>query len=98
MPVTIFISCASQAVTRVASAYLGLNGHPDYISLIGSFVVSLLGNLYAIAFSGTAFSVMLTGIWLLVPTGLASAGGLSSTYQPGQDEYTQSLDLARKSM
>ena len=97
MPVSIAISCASQAVTRVVVAKFGLTGHPDYIALMGSFVVSLFGNLYAYFCGRTAFSVMLTGIWLLVPSGLASAGGITSTLQSGQDEYTQALDLARKS-
>ena len=47
---------------------------------------------------GTAFTIMLTGIWLLIPTGLAEAGGLSSSYTaPEEDEYTESLELARKS-
>lgn len=97
MPATIIISCASQAVTKVVAARVGLTGHPDYTALLGSFVVSFLGNLYAVVSSGTAFSVMLTGIWLLIPGGLAAAGGLTSQYVPGQDEYTQALELARKS-
>ena len=98
MPVMILISCASYAVTQLCNRKLGLAGHPDYAALIGSFVVSLLGNLYSRKFKGTAFTTMLTGIWLLIPTGLAETGGLSSNYTaPGQDEYTESLDLARKS-
>ena len=98
MPVMIGISCISYVVTALANRKMGLAGHPDYTALLGSFVVSLLGNLYSRKFGGTAFTVMLTGIWLLIPTGLAEAGGLSSTYTaPGEDEYTESLTLARKS-
>ena len=97
MLVSIAISCACQAVTRVVAKYVGLNGHPDYTALIGSFVVSLLGNIYGLVATRTAFSVMASGIWLLIPTGLAAAGGLSSSYGSGQDEYTMALDLARKS-
>ncbi|KAL5487451.1 PRM10_3 [Sanghuangporus weigelae] len=96
MPVMILISCASTAVTKVANRHMALSGHPDYTALLGSFVVSLLGNLYSRKMGGTAFTIMLTGIWLLIPTGLAQAGGLSSSYiAPGEDEYTESLDLAR---
>ncbi|KAL5527994.1 hypothetical protein ACEPAG_6795 [Sanghuangporus baumii] len=96
MPVMILISCASTAVTKVANWHMALSGHPDYTALLGSFVVSLLGNLYSRKMGGTAFTIMLTGIWLLIPTGLAEAGGLSSSYiAPGEDEYTESLDLAR---
>lgn len=98
MPVMILISCTSTAVTQLANRRMGLSGHPDYTALLGSFVVSLLGNIYSRKMGGTAFTIMLTGIWLLIPTGLAEAGGLSSSYTaPGEDEYTESLDLARKS-
>ncbi|KAH8111968.1 DUF1212-domain-containing protein [Phellopilus nigrolimitatus] len=97
MPVMVLISCTSTAVTQLANRRMGLAGHPDYTALLGSFVVSLLGNVYARKMGGTAFTIMLTGIWLLIPTGLAEAGGLSSSYSsPGQDEYTESLELARK--
>lgn len=98
MPVMILISCCSFAVTRLANVKMGFSGHPDYTALLGSFVVSLLGNMYSRRFGGTAFTIMLTGIWLLIPTGLAEAGGLSSSYAaPGEDEYTEALELARKS-
>lgn len=98
MPVMILISCCSYAVTQLANLKMGLAGYPDYAALLGSFVVSLLGNLYSRHFGGTAFAVMLTGIWLLIPNGLADAGGLSGSYaDPDEDEYTRSLDLARKS-
>ncbi|THH04384.1 hypothetical protein EW145_g5560 [Phellinidium pouzarii] len=98
MPVMVLISCTSTAVTQFANRHMGLSGHPDYTALLGSFVVSLLGNVYSRKMGGTAFTIMLTGIWLLIPTGLAEAGGLASSYTaPGEDEYTQSLYLARKS-
>lgn len=98
MPVMIAISCVSYAVTHLCSVKLGLSGHPDYTALLGSFIVSMLGNMYSRRMGGTAFTIMLTGIWLLIPTGLAQTGGLSSSYiTPGQDEYTMTLDLARKS-
>lgn len=98
LPVMVLISCASVAATKIANTRLGLAGHPDYTALLGSFVVSLLGNIYARRFGGTAYTIMLTGILLLIPTGLAEAGGLASSYTgSGEDEYTQALDLARKS-
>jgi hypothetical protein len=67
MPVMILISCISNAVTRVVNRRFGLSGHPDYAALVGSFIVSLLGNMWSRKFGGTAFTVMLTGIWLLIP-------------------------------
>ncbi|TDL17367.1 hypothetical protein BD410DRAFT_550158 [Rickenella mellea] len=97
MVVMVMISCVSSGLTRYVNIKLGLGGHPDYVSLIGSFVVSALGNLCSRKIGGMAFTIMLTGMLLLIPTGLAEAGGLSNSYTgPGEDEYTNSLELARK--
>ena len=63
----IAISCISNAVTQLGNRKFGLSGHPDYAALLGSFIVSLLGDLWSRKFGGTAFTVMLTGIWLLIP-------------------------------
>ena len=63
----IIISCISNAVTKVGNHKFGLSGHPDYGALVGSFIVSMLGNLWSRKFGGTAFTVMLTGIWLMIP-------------------------------
>ncbi|KAI5123301.1 hypothetical protein M0805_009322 [Coniferiporia weirii] len=97
MAVMVSIACISFWITRLCNLTLGLSNHPDYVSLIGSWLVGILGNGYSRRFGGTAFTAMLTGILLLVPDGLSAAGGLAQTYQgQGQDEYTQSLTLARK--
>jgi hypothetical protein len=67
MVVMVMISCVSSGLTRYVNIKLGLGGHPDYVSLIGSFVVSALGNMYSRKMGGTAFTIMLTGILLLIP-------------------------------
>ena len=116
MIIMVGVACISFAITRYANLQWELSNHPDYVALIGSFVVGILGNVYSRKYGGTAFTTMLTGILLLVPVrlfltpmlpfklmvscfqdGLAAAGGLADNYQSGQDEYTQSLALARKS-
>ncbi|TDL27546.1 DUF1212-domain-containing protein [Rickenella mellea] len=97
MLVMVVIACVSFGITRAANLQWGLSAHPDYVSLLGSWIVGILGNGYSRRFGGTAFTAMLTGILLLVPDGLSAAGGLAQNYHgPGQDEYTQSLTLARK--
>ena len=53
LPAMVLISCASVAVTTAANTHLGLAGHPDYTALLGSFVVSLLGNVYERRFGGS---------------------------------------------
>ncbi|PAV16160.1 hypothetical protein PNOK_0778000 [Pyrrhoderma noxium] len=67
MLVIMVIACASFSVARLCNTYLGLKNHPDYVALIGSLVASILGNSYARLFGGTAYTVMLSGILLLVP-------------------------------
>lgn len=98
LPVMVFISCTSSAVMMVAKTQFGLAGHPEYSALIGSFVVSLLGNVYARRYGGMAFTIMVTGIWLLIPLGLVEAGGLASPQTTSEEDvYTQAIDLATKS-
>ncbi len=67
MFVMVLIACVSFTFTRLANTYWGLSNHPDYVSLIGSWFVGVLGNAYSRRFGGTAFTSMLTGILLLVP-------------------------------
>lgn len=74
MLVMVSISCVSSGLTRYANIKLGLAGHPDYVALIGSFVVSVLGNLYSRRMGGTAFTTMLTGILLLIPVRRVRSG------------------------
>lgn len=67
MIVMVSIACVSFWITRLCNTYFGLHNHPDYVSLIGSWIVGILGNGYSRRFGGTAFTAMLTGILLLVP-------------------------------
>lgn len=67
MIVMVTIACISFWITRLCNITLGLSNHPDYVSLVGSFLVGTLGNGYSRRFGGTAFTAMLTGILLLVP-------------------------------
>lgn len=71
MIVMVSIACVSFTFTRLANSFWGLENHPDYVALIGSFSVGLFGNLYSRKFGGTAFTSMLTGILLLVPVSLS---------------------------
>lgn len=72
MVVMVCIACVSFLATRFANLHWGLANHPDYVALIGSFVVGVLGNAYSRKFGGTAFTAMLTGILLLVPVRFCS--------------------------
>ena len=85
-------------LTRAAYRYWGFANNPDYVSAFGSFCIGIVGNAYSRKFGGTAFTAMLTGVVLLVPEGLATAGGIAVNYHQKTDgEYVENLDLARRS-
>ncbi|KAF8505618.1 hypothetical protein F5888DRAFT_1650573, partial [Russula emetica] len=71
--VMVIISCISFAANKAANHFIF--NRSDVVSAIGAFAVGLLGNIYSRMFSGTAFTVMVTGVLFLVPSGLSQAGG-----------------------
>jgi len=71
--VMVIISCVSFVANKAADHFIF--NRSDVVSAIGAFVIGLLGNIYSRIFSGTAFTVMVTGVLFLVPTGLSQAGG-----------------------
>ncbi|KAI0068774.1 DUF1212-domain-containing protein [Artomyces pyxidatus] len=75
--VMVVISCASYAANKAANHFIF--NRSDVVSLIGAFVVGVLGNVYSRRFSGTAFTSMVTGVLFLVPSGLSMAGGITAT-------------------
>jgi len=71
--VMVVISCISFAANKAANHFIF--NRSDIVSAIGAFAVGLLGNIYSRMFGGTAFTVMVTGVLFLVPSGLSQAGG-----------------------
>jgi len=63
--VMVVISCISFAANKAANHFIF--NRSDIVSAIGAFAVGLLGNIYSRMFSGTAFTVMVTGVLFLVP-------------------------------
>ncbi|THH02795.1 hypothetical protein EW026_g111 [Hermanssonia centrifuga] len=76
MVVMVVISCAAYAANKSANHYI-LN-RSDIVSAIGAFVVGILGNFYSRKMGGTAFTVMVTGVLFLVPSGLSAVGGITA--------------------
>jgi len=74
--VMVLISCISYAANKVANHFIF--NRSDVVSAIGAFVVGLLGNIYSRKMRGTAFTVMVTGVLFLVPSGLSEAGGITA--------------------
>jgi len=63
--VMVIISCVSYVANKAADHFIF--DRSDVVSAIGAFAVGLLGNIYSRMFSGTAFTVMVTGVLFLVP-------------------------------
>ncbi|QRV92415.1 pheromone-regulated membrane protein [Ceratobasidium sp. AG-Ba] len=92
LPIMVFISCASYAANKAANMFIF--NRSDVVSAIGAFVTGLLGNAYARIFRGTAFTIMVTAVSFLVPSGIAAAGGLAQTYENSEgDQYSTGLAL-----
>ncbi|KAK4055809.1 pheromone-regulated protein prm10 [Microbotryomycetes sp. JL221] len=81
-------------------------GRSDIVSAIGSFVVGFLGNLYGKFTRGSPFIVMVAGVLLQLPSGLANGGllrfaaessdgsGSSSSYAAGFQTAQSLVEVA----
>ena len=69
--VMVIISCASFATNKVANHYIF--NHSDVVSAIGAFTIGILGNIWARASGGSAFTSMVTGVLFLVPVSIHHA-------------------------
>ena len=67
----VVISCISYTANKLATRYVFENS--EVVSVVGAFVTGILGNLYALKFGGSAFTMMVTGVLFLVPSGLSAA-------------------------
>ena len=67
----VVISCISYTANKLATRYIFENS--EVVSVVGAFATGILGNLYALKFGGSAFTMMVTGVLFLVPSGLSAA-------------------------
>lgn len=74
MPVMIFIAVSGYIATYFSSTKLG--SQSEVANTIGAFTIGVLGNLYSRVWHGHAATAILPGIFVLVPSGLASSGSL----------------------
>ncbi|EIN10410.1 hypothetical protein PUNSTDRAFT_65201 [Punctularia strigosozonata HHB-11173 SS5] len=75
-PVMVVISCAAYAANWAANHFI--HSRLEFVAFIGAFVVGLIGSVYSRVAKRTAFTVMVTGVCFLVPSGLAETGGISA--------------------
>jgi len=92
-PTMVIISIASFIANKYANKYAF--SQSEIVTTVGAFVVGLCGNIYSRIFRGSGFTVSVTGVLFLVPSGLSAAGGLADTYRgTGTDYFSASLQVA----
>lgn len=76
------------------SQFVGNN--PQVANFAGAFAVGVLGNLYSRLFGGMAFTTILPGILLQVPSGLSSRGSIIAGIQIADDINTNYVKPVEK--
>lgn len=74
MPVMVFIAVSGYITNYFSTTKLGSNS--EVANTVGAFTIGVLGNLYSRLWHGHAATAILPGIFVLVPSGLASSGSL----------------------
>ncbi|GKZ29857.1 hypothetical protein AbraIFM66950_006817 [Aspergillus brasiliensis] len=74
VPVMIVIAVCGYVTNYFSTLKLGSNS--EVANTVGAFTIGLLGNLYSRLWHGHAATAILPGIFVLVPSGLASSGSL----------------------
>ncbi|KAJ5963999.1 uncharacterized protein N7479_003875 [Penicillium vulpinum] len=89
MPVMVFIALSGYVANYFSTTKLGSNS--EVANTVGAFTIGVLGNLYSRLWHGHAATAILPGIFVLVPSGLASSGSLIAGIRYA-DEVRQNLD------
>jgi len=79
MPVMVFIAVSGYITNYFSQSKLG--SQSEVANTVGAFTIGVLGNLYSRLWHGHAATAILPGIFVLVPSGLASSGSLISGLQ-----------------
>lgn len=87
-PVMIVIALCGYITNYFSTLKLGSNS--EVANTVGAFTIGVLGNLYSRLWHGHAATAILPGIFVLVPSGLASSGSLIAGLQYA-DQVRQNL-------
>jgi uncharacterized membrane protein YjjP (DUF1212 family) len=88
MPVMVFIAVSGYIANYFSTTKLG--SQSEVANTVGAFTIGVLGNLYSRVWHGHAATAILPGIFVLVPSGLASSGSLIAGIKYA-DEVRQNL-------
>lgn len=89
MPVMVFIAVSGYIANYFSTTKLG--SQSEVANTVGAFTIGVLGNLYSRVWHGHAATAILPGIFVLVPSGLASSGSLIAGIKYA-DEVRNNLD------
>ncbi|CAI7660598.1 unnamed protein product [Penicillium glandicola] len=89
MPVMVFIALSGYVANYFSTTKLGTQS--EVANTVGAFTIGVLGNLYSRLWHGHAATAILPGIFVLVPSGLASSGSLIAGIQYA-DEVRENLN------
>ncbi|CAG8213030.1 unnamed protein product [Penicillium salamii] len=89
MPVMVFIAVSGYIANYFSTTKLG--SQSEVANTVGAFTIGVLGNLYSRLWHGHAATAILPGIFVLVPSGLASSGSLIAGVKYA-DEVRQNLE------
>ncbi|KAF7713619.1 Uncharacterized protein PECH_006242 [Penicillium ucsense] len=79
MPVQVLIAISGYVTNYFSTTKFGTQSEVG--NTVGAFTIGVLGNLYSRIWHGQAATAILPGIFVLVPSGLASSGSLISGIQ-----------------
>lgn len=95
LPIMVLIACGGWVVNFFSAK--AFQGRSDIVSALGAFTVGLLGNTYGRFLSnGASFPVMVTGILMQLPSGLAN-GGIFNFAAQGQTKTEDGTDVTTNS-
>ncbi|SCW00189.1 LAFE_0B11408g1_1 [Lachancea fermentati] len=83
IPVMTFISCCGYVVTYFSG--LHFKNSTEFTSAMAAFIIGILGNFYSRIWKGLAVSAMLPGIFVQVPSGVASQSSLLAGVQSANE-------------
>ena len=106
-PVMIVIAICGYITNYFSTKKLGSNS--EVANTVGAFTIGVLGNLYSRLWHGHAATAILPGIFVLVPSGLASSGSLiagldyadqvrQNLHSSGDNDISTNQDLSLASL
>lgn len=94
MPVMVVIAVSGYVANYFSTTKLGPQS--EVANTVGAFTIGVLGNLYSRLWHGHAATAILPGIFVLVPSGLASSGSLIAGLRYA-DQVRQHLETSGNS-